>query len=138
MLPVDSLPGQGSMRPGPTSARRPHAQVDRPGKKEAGEAKKKGGRPPPGPRIVKLEGGREVEGLQGNNVKTAKYNVVTFLPIFLFEMFSRIAYLYFMLQARRAPPAFSCRLGRIMSPSMSRMHVGMHALSACVFNNLIP
>jgi len=33
-----------------------------------------------------------------NGVKTAKYNVVTFLPIFLFEMFSRAAYLYFLLQ----------------------------------------
>ena len=34
-----------------------------------------------------------------NGIKTAKYNVVTFLPIFLFEMFSRAAYLYFLLQA---------------------------------------
>ncbi len=36
-----------------------------------------------------------------NGVKTAKYNVITFLPIFLFEMFSRVAYLYFLLQVRR-------------------------------------
>jgi magnesium-transporting ATPase (P-type) len=34
-----------------------------------------------------------------NRVVTSKYNVVTFLPIFLFEMFSRVAYLYFLLQA---------------------------------------
>ena len=33
-----------------------------------------------------------------NGIKTAKYNVATFLPIFLFEMFSRAAYLYFLLQ----------------------------------------
>ena len=33
-----------------------------------------------------------------NSIKTAKYNVATFLPIFLFEMFSRAAYLYFLLQ----------------------------------------
>ena len=79
-------------------------QVDRPGSKKEDDKSKKGGRPPAGPRIVKLEGGREVEGLQGNNVKTAKYNVATFLPIFLFEMFSRIAYLYFLLQARGGPP----------------------------------
>ena len=26
-----------------------------------------------------------------NGIKTAKYNVVTFLPIFLFEMFSRLS-----------------------------------------------
>lgn len=33
-----------------------------------------------------------------NKVVTSKYNVITFLPIFLFEMFSRVAYLYFLLQ----------------------------------------
>ena len=35
----------------------------------------------------------------GNSITTSKYNVVTFLPIFLFEMFSRVAYLYFLAQA---------------------------------------
>ena len=34
-----------------------------------------------------------------NAIKTAKYNALTFLPRFLFEMFSRAAYLYFLLQA---------------------------------------
>lgn len=34
-----------------------------------------------------------------NKVVTSKYNVATFLPLFLFEMFSRAAYLYFLLQA---------------------------------------
>jgi len=34
-----------------------------------------------------------------NAIKTAKYNAFTFLPRFLFEMFSRAAYLYFLLQA---------------------------------------
>lgn len=34
-----------------------------------------------------------------NRVVTSKYNIVSFLPIFLFEMFSRVAYLYFLLQA---------------------------------------
>ena len=33
-----------------------------------------------------------------NGISTAKYNVITFLPYFLFEMFSRAAYLYFLLQ----------------------------------------
>jgi hypothetical protein len=33
-----------------------------------------------------------------NRVVTHKYNIVTFLPIFLFEMFSRTAYLYFLIQ----------------------------------------
>lgn len=34
-----------------------------------------------------------------NRVVTSKYNLVTFLPIFLFEMFTRVAYLYFLIQA---------------------------------------
>ena len=51
-------------------------------------------------RMVPLDGGRETDGFLSNNIKTAKYNPVTFLPIFLFEMFSRIAYLYFLFQVR--------------------------------------
>lgn len=35
-------------------------------------------------------------------MKTAKYNPVTFLPLFLFSMFSRAAYLYFLSQAALA------------------------------------
>ena len=34
----------------------------------------------------------------GNVVKTSKYNVATFLPRFLFEQFSQVAYFYFLLQ----------------------------------------
>ncbi|KAK9806980.1 hypothetical protein WJX72_009386 [[Myrmecia] bisecta] len=41
-------------------------------------------------------------GFGKNHIKTAKYNVVTFLPIFLFTMFSRVAYLYFLAQAALA------------------------------------
>lgn len=37
--------------------------------------------------------------LETNRVVTSKYNFATFLPIFLFEMFSRVAYLYFLVQA---------------------------------------
>ncbi len=36
---------------------------------------------------------------EDNRVTTSKYNVATFLPIFLFEMFTRVAYLYFLIQA---------------------------------------
>lgn len=47
-----------------------------------------------------------------NTVSTSKYNFITFLPFFLFEMFSRVAYLYFLIQVRcsvpAAPPIFSC------------------------------
>mmetsp|Transcript_7573 Transcript_7573/g.22355 ORF Transcript_7573/g.22355 Transcript_7573/m.22355 type:complete len:1298 (+) Transcript_7573:304-4197(+) len=34
-----------------------------------------------------------------NSVRTAKYNVVTFLPRYLFEQFSQVAYFYFLIQA---------------------------------------
>ena len=43
-----------------------------------------------------------------NGIKTAKYNVVTFVPIFLFEIFSRAAYLYFLLQASLPLPLALC------------------------------
>ncbi|KFM22669.1 putative phospholipid-transporting ATPase IA [Auxenochlorella protothecoides] len=46
------------------------------------------------------QGGTTVDGkTPSNRVVTSKYNPITFLPIFLFEMFSRVAYLYFLLQA---------------------------------------
>lgn len=53
-------------------------------------------------RTVMLEGGRPTPGFAHNGIKTSKYNPVTFLPIFLFEMFSRAAYLYFLIQV---PPS---------------------------------
>lgn len=52
-------------------------------------------------RIVNLSGGQPADktaGFAGNTIKTAKYNIITFFPIFLFEMFSRAAYLYFLAQ----------------------------------------
>ena len=49
-------------------------------------------------RIVNMGPTAVNEEFTGNIIKTAKYNVATFLPIFLFEMFSRAAYLYFLLQ----------------------------------------
>lgn len=33
-----------------------------------------------------------------NSISTSKYNPITFLPYFLWEMFSRVAYLYFLVQ----------------------------------------
>ena len=51
-------------------------------------------------RTVLLEGGRPTPGFGHNGIKTAKYNPVTFAPIFLFEMFSRAAYLYFLIQVQ--------------------------------------
>ncbi|GMH33051.1 hypothetical protein BSKO_00885 [Bryopsis sp. KO-2023] len=52
------------------------------------------------PRVVHLNG-REVEPLKAanNSIKTSKYNPLTFIFYFLFEMFSRVAYLYFLAQA---------------------------------------
>jgi len=49
-------------------------------------------------RTVQLDGGRAAEGFATNDIKTAKYNPATFLPKFLWEMFSRAAYLYFLFQ----------------------------------------
>ncbi len=49
-------------------------------------------------RTIFLDAGLANDGFCTNRVVTAKYNVLTFLPIFLFEMFSRLAYLYFLLQ----------------------------------------
>ena len=52
------------------------------------------------PWTIKIDRGNEVEGHVPNSIRTAKYNAITFLPIFLFEMFSRVAYLYFLAQVR--------------------------------------
>ena len=51
-------------------------------------------------RRVLLGPGAPGAHFQGNAITTSKYNILTFLPIFLFVMFSRVAYLYFLLQAR--------------------------------------
>ena len=72
-----------------------------------------------------------------NGIKTAKYNVVTFLPIFLFEMFSRAAYLYFLLQV--APPSFFIMLSKPpflgcsgRSHSALPWKVSVYLLQACL------
>jgi len=59
------------------------------------------GVPRQGERRVRLNGGIQAnkESFASNAIKTSKYNIITFLPVFLFEMFSRIAYLYFLFQA---------------------------------------
>ena len=51
------------------------------------------------PRVVPLGPTARLPPAVTNEVITSKYNVATFLPLFLFEMFSRAAYLYFLLQA---------------------------------------
>jgi hypothetical protein len=38
-----------------------------------------------------------LQGFESNFAKTYKYNVLTFLPIFLFEQFTRVANVYFLL-----------------------------------------
>ena len=58
--------------------------------------------PPPSkdrPRLVPLGPAARRPPSATNAVKTSKYNALTFLPRFLFEMFSRAAYSYFLLQA---------------------------------------
>ena len=53
-------------------------------------------------RSVRIGPGAHNPTAAGNAVKTAKYNPITFLPLFLFSMFSRAAYLYFLSQAALA------------------------------------
>ena len=47
------------------------------------------------------------EGYKGNSIRTSKYNIITFLPFFLYFMFSRVAYLYFLTQVGKNFP-FPC------------------------------
>ncbi len=49
-------------------------------------------------RTIALDQGKQQPGHVNNHVVTAKYNVFTFLPKFLFEVFSRVAYMYFLVQ----------------------------------------
>ena len=70
-------------------------QGSRNGHKESGKGKGKG---QAGPRAIKISRGNEKSGHVPNSIKTAKYNLITFVPIFLWEMFSRMAYLYFLAQ----------------------------------------
>lgn len=49
---------------------------------------------------MRLGHGAANGGFPGNSVRTSKYNIITFLPIFLLTMFSRVAYLYFAAQVR--------------------------------------
>jgi phospholipid-transporting ATPase len=62
------------------------------------------GKPDPstlGPRIIYLNNppSNSANKYKSNHVSTAKYNVVTFLPKFLFEQFSKYANLYFLFTA---------------------------------------
>ena len=45
---------------------------------------------------------QNVKEFKSNAVSTAKYDpyFITFIPRFLFEMFTRVAYLYFLIQVR--------------------------------------
>lgn len=60
--------------------------------------------------VVRLNGGAGVPvadpgdprfRVQGNHIATSKYTLLTFFPVFLFELFTRVAYLYFLLQVGR-------------------------------------
>ncbi|GMH33103.1 hypothetical protein BSKO_00937 [Bryopsis sp. KO-2023] len=50
-------------------------------------------------RLVHINDEEPPHNFVRNSIQTSKYNPFTFLPKFLFEMFSRVAYLYFLLQA---------------------------------------
>jgi len=69
-----------------------------------------------------------------NSVTTAKYNVATFLPRFLFEVFSQVAYFYFLVQVRTLTPTPTLTLSLVLplvpSPypvfKMPRQHMALH------------
>lgn len=62
-------------------------------------------------RVVHLNDGQPAGEFVGNGIRTAKYNFLTFLPLFLWEMFSRAAYFYFLIQARASAPWELCSAG---------------------------
>lgn len=39
------------------------------------------------------------KGYSDNVVRTAKFNIITFVPIFLFEVFRKASYFYFLVMA---------------------------------------
>ena len=49
-------------------------------------------------RMVVLNEERNPKGFVNNEIHTAKFGLVNFLPVFLFIMFRRVAYLYFLAQ----------------------------------------
>ena len=51
------------------------------------------------PREVLLNAGPQRQAFPGNGISTAKYSLLSFAPRFLFQLFSRVAYLYFLVQA---------------------------------------
>ena len=52
----------------------------------------------PDARTIQLNEDRNPKGFVNNEIHTAKFGLVNFLPVFLFIMFRRVAYLYFLAQ----------------------------------------
>jgi phospholipid-transporting ATPase len=55
------------------------------------------GRAPTGPRVVHFTAVGDGATFCPNKIRTAKYTLLTFLPLNLFEQFHRVAYAYFLL-----------------------------------------
>lgn len=53
-------------------------------------------------RTVLLNGEKQPQTYVLNEIRTSKYGLVNFLPVFLFTMFRRVAYLYFLAQVHFA------------------------------------
>ena len=51
----------------------------------------------------------DLKKFASNRVRTAKYNIFNFAPLFLFEMFSRAAYFYFLCQVGPTLPSLGAR-----------------------------
>jgi len=50
-------------------------------------------------REVFVNAGPQRQAFVGNGIRSAKYSLLSFVPRFLLEVFSRVAYLYFAIQA---------------------------------------
>ena len=98
----------------------------------------------PGTRTIHFGPGSENPPFMGNSIKTAKYNIVTFLPIFLFEMFSRAAYLYFLLQVRPSQviasgwaARFVCKLHEMSFQHGQTAHLSFHLTPVATMDNQV-
>jgi phospholipid-transporting ATPase len=100
-LPLTEAGGRARLEaPGPETPRQPAQRFDV-GKFKFGFGR---GKPDPstlGPRIIHLNNppANSTNKYVDNHISTAKYNIVTFLPKFLFEQFSKFANIFFLFTA---------------------------------------
>jgi phospholipid-transporting ATPase len=100
-LPLTDAGGRGAVDPNTPETPKPVAKKFDVGKFKFGFGR---GKPDPstlGPRIIHLNNppANSANKYVDNHISTAKYNIATFLPKFLFEQFSKFANLFFLFTA---------------------------------------